>query len=204
MGGPPVGRDPPRVYPARGRRPAERRGDAVPRVSAGPQRVHLEPGADPTQAPLRAGERDRAERGDADLQPELRPRRVRGGRHLRLQRDRIRRRDLRDADLHPGCAHGTCAAPDTCDCAGTGFDGPTCADDVDECATDNGGCDADAACQNTAGGRTCACDPGHFGDGVTCEPCAAGEVQPLEGQASCGACPAGSYDDGGEVCATCA
>ena len=98
---------------------------------------------------------------------------------------------------------GSCVAPDTCDCDGTGYGGSTCGDDVDECATDNGGCDANAACQNTVGGRTCACDPGFFGDGVTCTPCAAGEVQPLAGQTSCSACSAGTFDDGSETCAAC-
>jgi hypothetical protein len=38
--------------------------------------------------------------------------------------------------------------------------------DVDECATDNGGCDALTACRNIVGGRKCGACPGwHFGSG---------------------------------------
>ena len=48
-------------------------------------------------------------------------------------------------------------------------DGQVCTD-VDECATGNGGCDADAACTNTDGARTCACRPGFVGDGLACQP----------------------------------
>ncbi len=98
---------------------------------------------------------------------------------------------------------GRCDLPNHCDCAGTGYGGATCTVDVDECATGNGGCDANAACANTIGGRTCACDPGFAGDGLSCVACADGEVQPASGQLACAVCPEGSYDDGSEVCATC-
>jgi hypothetical protein len=59
-----------------------------------------------------------------------------------------------------------------CDCpagfvAGSG--GDTC-NDVDECLTDNGGCSVNAACGNTVGSRTCTCNSGFTGDGVTCTP----------------------------------
>lgn len=40
--------------------------------------------------------------------------------------------------------------------------------DIDECATDNGGCNVNAACTNTPGSRTCACKAGFGGDGFTC------------------------------------
>ena len=40
--------------------------------------------------------------------------------------------------------------------------------DIDECATDNGGCDADATCFNNDGSFTCACNTGYTGDGITC------------------------------------
>ena len=46
--------------------------------------------------------------------------------------------------------------------------------DINECATNNGGCSADASCTNTAGGVACACLPGYIGDGFTCT----GERQP--------------------------
>ncbi len=55
----------------------------------------------------------------------------------------------------------TCIAPhfeadcETCE-RGYRRDGAACVD-IDECATDNGGCLHGATCSNTAGGRTCGC-----------------------------------------------
>jgi len=40
--------------------------------------------------------------------------------------------------------------------------------DTDECATNNGGCGADASCSNTAGSFECICNAGYDGDGITC------------------------------------
>ena len=40
--------------------------------------------------------------------------------------------------------------------------------DVNECSTNNGGCDTNAECTNTAGGRNCQCKTGYNGDGFTC------------------------------------
>ena len=40
--------------------------------------------------------------------------------------------------------------------------------DVDECSNNNGGCNADATCQNTEGSFTCTCKPGYSGDGFNC------------------------------------
>ena len=40
--------------------------------------------------------------------------------------------------------------------------------DMDECATNNGGCSAGASCINSAGSFTCTCLPGYSGDGFTC------------------------------------
>ena len=40
--------------------------------------------------------------------------------------------------------------------------------DVNECATNNGGCSPYATCTNTPGNRTCACNAGYSGNGVTC------------------------------------
>ena len=40
--------------------------------------------------------------------------------------------------------------------------------DVNECLTNNGGCDSNAACSNTDGGSTCTCNSGYTGVGTTC------------------------------------
>ena len=40
--------------------------------------------------------------------------------------------------------------------------------DINECSTNNGGCDTNAECTNTAGGRNCQCKTGYNGDGFTC------------------------------------
>ena len=40
--------------------------------------------------------------------------------------------------------------------------------DVDECLTNNGGCDSHADCVNVEGNRWCFCNDGTSGDGVTC------------------------------------
>jgi hypothetical protein len=69
----------------------------------------------------------------------------------------------------PANGQATCQAS-TCGLSCTpGFrpSGNTCVD-VDECATGNGGCSANASCTNTVGARTCACRNGFTGDGVTC------------------------------------
>lgn len=47
-------------------------------------------------------------------------------------------------------------------------DGVTGCVDIDECETDNGGCDELTSCTNISGGRTCgACPSGYTGDGAT-------------------------------------
>jgi len=49
--------------------------------------------------------------------------------------------------------------------------GLTCNDvDIDECATDNGGCSAHATCTNIPDSFTCTCLPAYIGDGFTCIP----------------------------------
>ena len=40
--------------------------------------------------------------------------------------------------------------------------------DINECAVNNGGCHANAACTNTAGSFSCKCKSGYTGDGKTC------------------------------------
>ena len=117
-----------------------------------------------------------------------------------------------------GCANSPCfagvlctdAAPPkegfTCGSCPIGYegDGETCAD-VDECATNNGGCLDGTTCTNTPGGRTCgACPAGYKGSGETgctlMSACAVknGGCDPLttctdngSGGSTCGACPAG-------------
>ncbi|XP_022097497.1 thrombospondin-1-like [Acanthaster planci] len=49
---------------------------------------------------------------------------------------------------------------------------PQVCEDIDECAIDNGGCDASAGCENTAGSYSCGfCPPGYLGNGkIGCSP----------------------------------
>ena len=46
---------------------------------------------------------------------------------------------------------------------------------MDPCATNNGGCDANATCDASTGSVVCTCNSGYVGDGTTCavDPCAA-------------------------------
>ena len=69
-----------------------------------------------------------------------------------------------------GCTHGTCTAPDTCECTALATDnrnvtlwtGPSCS----SCVTDKA-CHANATCT----GSRCMCTAGHTGDGVhDCSP----------------------------------
>ena len=43
---------------------------------------------------------------------------------------------------------------------------------MNECLTNNGGCNAHAQCVNTIGSYECHCKPGYVGDGIECSPCA--------------------------------
>ncbi|MFO0746713.1 MAG: FG-GAP-like repeat-containing protein [Myxococcota bacterium] len=67
----------------------------------------------------------------------------------------------------------TGAADSRCSQCATGYeqlaDGAACSD-IDECDSENGGCDAHATCTNVDGGRTCECKPRFSGDGLTCDP----------------------------------
>jgi len=40
--------------------------------------------------------------------------------------------------------------------------------DVNECLTNNGGCDINAICSNTIGSFNCICKPEYSGDGLSC------------------------------------
>lgn len=40
--------------------------------------------------------------------------------------------------------------------------------DINECLMNNGGCDVNASCRNTAGSRICSCNGGFNGDGLSC------------------------------------
>jgi hypothetical protein len=78
-------------------------------------------------------------------------------------------------------ANGICTnTPDsfTCSCI-TGFtgDGVTCTD-IDECLTNNGGCDTtpSATCINTVGSRSCACPTNYSGDGIGTDGCILGDA----------------------------
>ncbi|XP_022809518.1 uncharacterized protein LOC111346494, partial [Stylophora pistillata] len=51
----------------------------------------------------------------------------------------------------------------------SGFKGPNCKKDVNECADGTSNCSADAVCKNTKGSYRCKCKPGFSGDGKTCK-----------------------------------
>ncbi|KAK9841349.1 hypothetical protein WJX74_004374 [Apatococcus lobatus] len=52
--------------------------------------------------------------------------------------------------------------------AGTGYEGPNCDIDIDECVRGTAGCASSAACRNTPGGFTCQCFMGYTGNGTSC------------------------------------
>ncbi|XP_022782080.1 uncharacterized protein LOC111323064 [Stylophora pistillata] len=65
-----------------------------------------------------------------------------------------------------GCQNGgRCISPERCQCT-SGWQGTKCRSDVNECATNNGGCQHH--CNNTAGTYTCFCDPGYKTSGNQC------------------------------------
>jgi hypothetical protein len=125
------------------------------------------------------------------------------------------------------CGGATCSAPgglycldvgraSQCVCA-TGYTNPPgepleC--EVDECATDNGGCDDLTFCTNTFPGRTCtACPAGYSGTGATgcddIDECQTGNggcdvlrtCRNIPGGRSCEPCPSGYYTVGETACA---
>ena len=48
--------------------------------------------------------------------------------------------------------------------------------DVDECTDETDNCDANAACTNTDGSFTCACNTGYSGDGTTDGTACTGDI----------------------------
>ena len=70
-------------------------------------------------------------------------------------------------DKNALCINNGTLSPDCACNVGYSGDGLTCKD-VDECLSNNGGCDPNAACKNTVGANTCACKAGFTGDGNTC------------------------------------
>jgi hypothetical protein len=90
-------------------------------------------------------------------------------------------------------------------------DGSSC-EDIDECASENGGCDALVPCQNTPGGSSCGgCPPGYTAEGGECvdiDECeeANGDCDALAGCTntpggfSCGNCPFGFEADAKGSC----
>jgi hypothetical protein len=66
------------------------------------------------------------------------------------------------------------AVPPACSSKeGTGYEGPACNIDINECARQTAGCHPDAACTNTPGSFSCRCFDGYEGDGASCSPTAA-------------------------------
>lgn len=64
------------------------------------------------------------------------------------------------------CNTGTCykaAEVAKCECSGTGFEGTTCSDDIDECDT-QGVCFNSGTCRNIVGNFTCVCTDSYIGE----------------------------------------
>jgi hypothetical protein len=103
------------------------------------------------------------------------------------------------------CQAGSCL-PD-CD---AGWEGDKCDANIDECTTGTDNCDANAACTDSDGSFSCACNAGYDGNGVTCtniDECTAG-THDCDANAACTdnpgsfscACNSG-YSGDGKACA---
>ena len=105
------------------------------------------------------------------------------------------------------CANGgVCMAPETCDCAGTGYEGATCGSNIDDCAGNPCGA---GSCTDGVNSYSCACPDGWYGDGTTrCTACtglancASGLTCTTAGDSVCAACAPGTeWVGGGAACA---
>jgi len=75
---------------------------------------------------------------------------------------------VRAVDAHGSRSDGAALTATTPCFPGYAFDGAACAA-IDNCQTNHGGCDANAACTMTGPATsTCACNAGYAGDGATC------------------------------------
>ena len=65
----------------------------------------------------------------------------------------------------------TCFGQASCDTCDAGYEpndvGNEC-EDINECESNNGGCDVNATCTDTVGSFTCACNDGFTGHGTAC------------------------------------
>ena len=66
-----------------------------------------------------------------------------------------------ECKIYPGCVHGTCSKPWTCDCE-EGWGGQMCNKDLNFC-TNNRPCHNGATCFNTGKDYTCSCPIGFTG-----------------------------------------
>ena len=75
----------------------------------------------------------------------------------------------RGEDVHASSCSNTVGSftCDSCDAGYTG-DGDNGCNDVNECSAGTDNCSANAACTNTPGSFSCACNMGYSGNGVTC------------------------------------
>lgn len=89
------------------------------------------------------------------------------------------------AGVVDACMHGgrclDAANNYTCDCTGSGYTGPRCETNVDECAEERNVC-GPGVCYDTYGGFVCVCLPGYTGErcqqvSVACSACSGTTLQ---------------------------